>query len=403
MKNKQNILDFMRLGIREELYRVCRANNFDIPTKIQAKVIPYALLGRDIIGYAQTGSGKTLAYILPIIQNLLIKKKKDCSTIIVPSRELAFQIASHTEAIGNVFGVKIAVLVGGLENFTQKILIEMNPHILVCTPGRLVDHLEDFLKFDFKKTSVLVLDEADRLLHLDFKKEFSIIFSELGTKKQSLFFSATITSNTESLQKIQMKNPVRIQVNKKYKAVKTLHQNLLFIPHKIKDCYFAYVCNEFSGSLIVCFVDTQNCAEKINIFLKYLGFSSGCLHGGLLQNKRLEILQKFRFGEIKILIATDLASRGLDIPNVDLVINYDLPNFTREYIHRVGRTARAGKSGRVINFVTQYDVNLCQKIETLLGEKFYPLNFKTEQVLKIEKEVKKIKSEINSSCNFSPK
>jgi len=393
------MLSFMKLGIKEELSRVCRANKFDIPTKIQAKVIPYALIGRDVIGYAQTGSGKTLAYILPIIQNLILKKKKECSTIIVPSRELAFQIASHIEAIGNVFGVKIAVLVGGLENFTQKILIEMNPHILVCTPGRLVDHLGNFSKFKFKKTAVLVLDEADRLLHLDFKKEFSIIFSQLGKKRQSLFFSATVTSNTENLKKIQMRNPVRIQVNKKYKAVKTLHQNLLFIPHKIKECYFAYVCNEFSGSLIICFVDTQKCAEKMNIFLKHLGFFSGCLHGGLIQSKRLEILQKFRFGEIKILVATDLASRGLDIPNVDLVINFDLPNFAREYIHRVGRTARAGKSGRVINFVTQYEVNLCQKIETLLGQKFTPLNLKTEHVLKIEEEVKQIKSRINFSYN----
>lgn len=394
---------FTQLGIINQLARVCKANSFYVPTKIQAKVIPYALMGRDIIGYAQTGSGKTLAYILPIIQSLLIMKSRKLSIIIVPSRELGFQIGSQSEAFGNVFGIRIAVLVGGLETHFQKILMSLSPHVLICTPGRLVDHLGNFLKLEIKNTSILVLDEADRLLQLDFKKEFSIIFSKMPQSKQSLFFSATITSKTETLQKFTMKNPVKIEINRKYKAVETLRQNFVFIPFKLKDCYLAYICNDFNGSLILCFVDTQKCAEKKSFLLKYLGFKVGCLHGGFSQNKRLEILQKFRFGEIKILIATDLASRGLDIPNVDLVLNYDLPNFAKEYIHRVGRTARAGKSGRAINLVTQYDVNLCQKIETLIGEKFVQLKLKLEQIVKIEKKLTEIRSKVNLLFSLSKK
>mmetsp|Transcript_39347 Transcript_39347/g.77066 ORF Transcript_39347/g.77066 Transcript_39347/m.77066 type:complete len:399 (+) Transcript_39347:67-1263(+) len=389
------MISFQKLGISQELCRICKANNYFVPTKIQAKVIPYALNKRDIIGYAQTGSGKTIAYLLPIIQNLIKKKTTFFSVIMVPSRELAFQIASYSEALGNIFGIKIAVLVGGLENASQKALISLNPHILICTPGRLIEHLENLLKYQIKKISIFVLDEADRLLQLDFRKEFSIIFSELPKHKQSLFFSATMTSSFDKLQKNNMKNPIKIQINKKYKAVKTLEQNYIFVPYRLKDCYFIYLCNEFNGSSILAFVDTQKCAEKKTLLAKFLGFKAGCLHGGMNQNKRLEILQKFRFGKIKILIATDLASRGLDIFNVDLVINYDLPNFTKEYVHRVGRTARAGKSGRALNIISQYDIHLCQKIETLIGQKFILLNFKPEHVLLLEQTVNKMKQKVN--------
>mmetsp|Transcript_7848 Transcript_7848/g.19090 ORF Transcript_7848/g.19090 Transcript_7848/m.19090 type:complete len:399 (-) Transcript_7848:3344-4540(-) len=393
------MLTFEKLGISKELCRICKANNFLVPTKIQAKVIPYALNGRDLIGYAQTGSGKTIAYLLPIIQKLVKKKSTFFSVIMVPSRELAFQIASYFEAFGNIFGIKIAVLVGGLENSSQKAMLSLNPHILICTPGRLIEHLEKLLRFKIKKVSIFVLDEADRLFQLDFKKEFSIIFSELPKNRQSLFFSATISSNLEKLQKISMKNPIKIQINKKYKAVKTLEQNYIFIPHKLKDCYFIYLCNEFNGSSVLVFVDTQKCAEKKTLLAKFLGFNVGCLHGGMNQNKRLEILQKFRLGKIKILIATDLASRGLDIPNVDLVINYDLPNLAKEYVHRIGRTARAGRSGRAVNIVTQYDIHLCQKIETLIQQKFILLNFKPDHVLNIESMVCKMKQKVNCLIN----
>ncbi|AFP65285.1 DEAD box protein (nucleomorph) [Chroomonas mesostigmatica CCMP1168] len=390
------MVTFKDLGICEQLNRITVSLGYKKPTKIQIFTIPHALNKKDIIGYAQTGSGKTIAYLLPIVQNLIIRKSIFNSLIIVPARELAFQIASHFEAFGNIFGIRIAVVVGGINAGPQKALIFMNPHILISTPGRLVDHLAKTIKLKLDKISIFVLDEADRLLHLDFKKEFLIILSELSRTKQSFLFSATMTSKIEKLQKNFMKAPVKIEIHQKYKAVKTLIQNYIFIPRKFKEIYFVFLCNEFIGSSILAFVDTQKYAEKITLLVKLLGFKGGCIHGGLKQSKRFENLHKFKLGEIKLLIATDLAARGLDIPCVDLVINFDLPSFAKEYIHRVGRTARAGNSGRAINLITQYDVSSCQKIESLIGEKFIELKYNPKFVLEIEKTVLETKKKVDS-------
>jgi ATP-dependent RNA helicase DDX47/RRP3 len=397
------MLSFRKLGICEQLNRICQIIGYKKPTKIQAQSIPHALRKRDIIGFAQTGSGKTIAYLLPIIQQFIKQKSFFSFLIIVPSRELAFQIAAHSDALGNMFGLKIAILVGGIKLNSQKILIKMKPHIMICTPGRLIDHLEKNSCSILNKISIFVLDEADRLLHLDFKKELLIILSELPKNKQSFLFSATMTEKIQILQKNNMKNPVKIKINKKYKPVATLSQNYIFVPFKFKDYYLIYFCNEFSGSSILCFVETQKSAERLAILMKILGFKVGCIHGGMKQNNRLEVLFKFRIGELKILIATDLAARGLDIPSVDLIINFDLPNFAKDYIHRVGRTARAGKSGRAINFITQYDINLCQKIEHLIEEKFIEIKHKPAHILSITKKVNDVDKKINSIFRFIKK
>jgi ATP-dependent RNA helicase DDX47/RRP3 len=390
------MITFKSLGICEQLDRICKIIGYIKPTKIQAQTIPYALKKRDIIGYAQTGSGKTIAYLLPIIQQFIIKGDILSFLVVVPSRELAYQIAAHGEALGNFFGFKIAILVGGVKINFQKILIQLKPHIIISTPGRLIDHIEKNLSPILEKISIFVLDEADRLLNSDFKKELFVIISHLPKTKQSFLFSATMTDKIKILQKNNMKNPVKIKINEKYKPVGTLSQNYIFVPNRFKFCYFIYFCNEFNGSSTLCFVETQKSAEQITLLLKFLGFKAGCIHGGMKQNNRLETLFKFRIGEIKILIATDLAARGIDIPSVDLIINFDLPNFAKDYIHRVGRTARAGKSGRALNFVTQYDISLCQKIENLINEKFIEVKHKPEQILAIEKKVNDTIKKINS-------
>lgn len=388
------MVSFQDLGISAQLNRICNFVGYKKATKIQARTIPAVLRKKDIIGYAQTGSGKTIAFVLPIIHNLILKKSIFHSLIIVPARELAFQIAAHCEVLGNIFGIRITVLTGGMNAGCQKTLIELNPHIIVCTPGRLIDHLGKTSQLQIRKISIFVLDEADRLLQLDFEKEFLIILSQLSKHKQCLLFSATMDSRIDKLRFDCMKNPLKIQINCKYKSVKTLFQNYIFVPQHFKEIYFVYVCNEFNGSSILTFVDTQKRAENIALLMKLVGFESACIHGGLKQNKRLEVLQKFKLGEIKILIATDLASRGLDIPCVDLVINFDFPSFTREYIHRVGRTARAGKSGRAVNLISQYDIFACQKTEALMGEKFIELKYKPEYVLAIQKAIRMAKDKL---------
>nr|UXY88388.1 DEAD box protein [Cryptomonas curvata] len=390
------MITFRQLGVCEQICRICDSIGFKYATKIQAQTIPYALNNRDILGYAQTGSGKTLAFIIPILQDLLKHKSAFSCLTIVPARELAFQIASQFEILGNVFGIKIALLVGGMENISQISILNRSPHILICTPGRLVDHIGKTKSLSLKNVKNLVFDEADRLFQTDFDKEFLIILSSVPRSKQCFLFSATMTTKVEKLEQISMVNPIKIQVNKKYKIVVTLKQNYIFVPFRFKDCYLAYICNEFTNSSVIIFVDTQSCAEKTALLLKILNFKASCLHGKLDQSKRMEVLYKFKLGQIKILVATDLVSRGIDIPGIDLIVNYDIPLYTKDYIHRVGRTARAGKSGRVINLVTQYDVRSCQKIELLLGKKFDEYHCSAENVLSINKYVSVAKMKINS-------
>ena len=390
------MITFRQLGVCEQICRICDSLNFKYATKIQAQAIPYALKNRDILGYANTGSGKTLAFIIPILQDLLIHKSIFFCLTIVPARELAFQIASQFEIIGSIFGIRIALLVGGIEYNSQISIINRSPHILICTPGRLVDHIEKAKTLTFKNLKNLVFDEADRLLQSDFEKEFLIILASLPKSKRCFLFSATMTVKVEKLEKISMINPIKIQISKKYKIVISLKQSYVFVPYRFKDCYLTYICNEFINCSIIVFVDTQICAEKTALLLKILNFKASCLHGKLDQKKRMEILYKFKLGQIKVLIATDLVSRGIDIPGIDLVINYDIPLYTKDYIHRVGRTARAGKSGRVINLVTQYYVRSCQKIELLIGKKFEEYRCNVNNMLTINNFVSSAKIKINN-------
>jgi len=385
------MVDFKDLGVCDQICRVCKSMGFKRATKIQVFSIPYALHGRDIIAYAQTGSGKTMAFLIPLLQNLLSTKEFFSGLIVVPSRELAFQIASQLEILGGLFGIKVAILVGGIDLFIQIEVIKTKPHFVISTPGRLVDHLGKIENFSLTKTRKIVFDEADRLLQMDFEKEFNIINSFLPHEKQFYFFSATMTTNLDKLQKTNIRNPVKILVCDKFKSVTSLVQHFIFSPFDLKECYLLYVCNEFNGSLIMVFVESQKCAEKLTLLLKFFGFDTACLHGGLKQIKRLQILNKFKLRDFKILITTDVASRGLDIFGIDLVINYNIPMYTKSYIHRIGRTARTGKSGRAINLVSQYEIRSFQKIEKLMGikfEEFYHCPNKIVAIKKILSEAK---------------
>lgn len=361
-------MNFKQLGVCNQLCRICETVGFKKPTKIQYLAIPYALKGYDIIGYAQTGSGKTLAFLIPLIQNVLINKEQFSALIIVPSRELAFQITAQGELLGGVLGIKFTVLTGGIDYSVQKAALKGKPHIIVSTPGRLVEHLGLSLSFPQVSKFCFVVDEADKILQLDFEKEFNFILSKLPKTKKNYLFSATKTLKLKKIQNNWLKNPIRISINSGCKLVKTLSQNYCFLPHKYKETYLVYLCNEFYKSSIIVFVETQKCAEKLALLLKFLGFNVSCIHGGINQLRRLKILDAFKIKGTRILIATDLASRGLDIPDTDLIINFDIPVYAKVYIHRVGRTARAGKSGRTINLVTQYDIRSFQKIEKLTGE-----------------------------------
>ncbi|ELR24282.1 DEAD (AspGlu-Ala-Asp) box polypeptide 47 isoform 3, putative, partial [Acanthamoeba castellanii str. Neff] len=245
----------------------------------------------------------------------------------------------------------------------------LQPHIICATPGRLLFHLQNTKGFSLKSLKYLVLDEADRLLNMDYEEEIDQILACLPKERHTYLFSATMTSKVKKLERASLANPVKISVSSKYSTVDTLLQNYVFVPEKFKDCYLVYLLNEFVGNSIIVFVATCNTAQRVALMLRNLGFEALPIHGKMSQSRRIGSLNTFKTGDRNILLATDVASRGLDIPSVDLIINYDIPLNPKDYIHRVGRTARAQRAGRAVSVVTQYDIEFFQKIEQLTGLK----------------------------------
>ncbi|KAI8343055.1 P-loop containing nucleoside triphosphate hydrolase protein [Chlamydoabsidia padenii] len=378
---------FSELGVSKELCDACEKLGFKHPTEIQKDSIPWALEGRDIIGLAQTGSGKTAAFALPIIQRLWDNPQAFFACVMAPTRELAYQIAETFEGLGSIIGVRCAVIVGGMDMMTQSIALSKRPHIIVCTPGRLQDHLENTKGFSLRTLKYLVMDEADRLLDLDFGPKIDQILKVLPRERNTFLFSATMTTKVAKLQRASLSKPVKVEVATKYSTVKTLLQYYLFFPLKHKDVYMVHLLNELAGNSTIIFTRTCNDTQKIAIMLRNLGFGAVPLHGQLAQSKRLGALNKFKSGSRTILVATDVASRGIDIPSVDVVINYDVPQSSKDYIHRVGRTARAGRSGKSITFVTQYDVELIQRIEKDLERKLDAFPVEKDEVMMLQERV----------------
>jgi ATP-dependent RNA helicase DDX47/RRP3 len=335
-----------------------------------------------LIGLAETGSGKTAAFALPILQALLDKPQPLFGLVLAPTRELAYQISLAFEALGSLISVRCAVIVGGMDMVPQAIALGRKPHIIVATPGRLLDHLENTKGFSLRSLKYLVMDEADRLLDLDFGPILDKILKVLPRERRTYLFSATMSSKVESLQRASLKDPLRVSISSnKYQTVSTLLQSYVFIPHQHKDTYLVYLINEFAGQSAIVFTRTVNETQRIAILLRTLGFGAIPLHGQLSQSARLGALNNFRAGSREILVATDVAARGLDIPSVDVVLNYDLPPDSKTYIHRVGRTARAGKSGHAISVVTQYDVEIWLRIEAALGKKQKEYATEKEEVM----------------------
>ena len=387
---------FSSLNICPELLSILSKLGYEHPTKIQSESLPYSLKFQDIIGLAETGSGKTLAFVIPVLQSLLNSPQSHFYCLVLaPTRELCIQINEVFENVGSEIGLKTTVLVGGLDLTSQAISLSKKPHIIIGTPGRVADHLANTKGFNLKNCKFLIFDEADRLLDMDFEKQINQILDVINKDRNTFLFSATMTSKVHKLQKASLKNPVKIEINTKYTTVNTLIQNYIFIPEKYKETYLCYILNENVGKTIIVFVEKVLDTMLITFLLRYLGFSAISINGKMTQSNRISALKKFKLNERNILIATDVASRGLDIPNVDLIINYDLPQQAKDYIHRVGRTARAGKSGRAISFVTQYDVEGFQSIEHLIGKKMEEYKTNEKKVLSLYEKVLEAKNKAN--------
>uniref|UniRef100_A0A1J3CDR2 DEAD-box ATP-dependent RNA helicase 10 n=1 Tax=Noccaea caerulescens TaxID=107243 RepID=A0A1J3CDR2_NOCCA len=398
-EEKEVVKTFAELGVREELVLACDRLGWKNPTKIQAEALPHALEGKDVIGLAQTGSGKTGAFALPILQALLthvldseLKKGRRpdpafFACVLSPTRELAIQIADQFEALGSDISLRCAVLVGGLDRMQQTIALAKRPHIIVATPGRLWDHMCDTKGFSLKTLKYLVLDEADRLLNEEFEKSLNQILEEIPRDRKTFLFSATMTKKVRKLQRACLRNPVKIEAASKYSTVDTLKQQYRFVPAKYKECYLVYILSEMPESIAMIFTRTCEGARFLALVLRSLGFRAIPISGQMTQSKRLGALNKFKAGECNILVCTDVASRGLDIPSVDVVINYEIPTNSKDYIHRVGRTARAGRSGVAVSLVNQYELEWYLQIEKLLGKKLPEYPAEQDEVLSLSERV----------------
>ncbi|KAK7382118.1 hypothetical protein VNO80_00830 [Phaseolus coccineus] len=392
-EENEEVKTFKDLGLPESLVEACEKLGWKTPLKIQAEAIPLALGGKDVIGLAQTGSGKTGAFALPILHALLdAPRPKDFfACVLSPTRELAIQIAEQFEALGSEIGVKCAVLVGGIDMVQQSIKIAKQPHIIVGTPGRVLDHLKHTKGFSFSRLKYLVLDEADRLLNEDFEESLNEILQMIPRERRTFLFSATMTKKVQKLQRVCLRNPVKIEASSKYSTVDTLKQQYRFLPAKHKDCYLVYILTEMAGSTSMVFTRTCDATRLLALILRNLGLKAIPINGHMSQSKRLGALNKFKSGECNILLCTDVASRGLDIPTVDMVINYDIPTNSKDYIHRVGRTARAGRSGVAISLVNQYELEWYIQIEKLIGKKLPEYPSQEEEVLLLEERVSEAK------------
>ncbi|OWB55990.1 hypothetical protein B5S28_g1880 [[Candida] boidinii] len=360
---------FRSLGLKTDILEALDKLNFTKPTPIQVESLPYALAGRDIIGIAQTGSGKTAAFALPILQALWDAQTPYFACVLAPTRELAYQIRETFDALGSNMGLRCSTIVGGMDMMEQAKELMRKPHVIVATPGRLMDHLEHTKGFSLRALKFLVMDEADRLLDMEFGPALDKILQIIPRERTTYLFSATLTSKIEKLQRASLVDPAKVAVDRKNATVDTLIQSLMVVPDGYKNTYLIYLLNEYIGKSTIIFTRTCAHAQRTALLARILGFSAIPLHGQLSQAQRLGALNKFKSGEKSILVATDVAARGLDIPSVDLVINYDIPTDSKAYIHRVGRTARAGRSGKSVSLVTQYDLELILRIEKVIEKK----------------------------------
>lgn len=330
------------------MLEILRRLKFTTPTPIQVQAIPVAAAGKDVIGIAQTGTGKTLAFAIPLLQQIAKHKKQ--GLIILPTRELAEQVNTTLQILGRSLGLKTALLIGGAGMGLQLRDIQRNPHVFVGTPGRIIDHVQQG-KLRLKGVGVLILDEADRMLDMGFAPQINQILHHVPRERQTMLFSATMPVEIVNIAAKHMKMPVRVEVARAGTVAEKVEQELFIIPPQGKRQLLHVLLNQYKGTVLV-FARTKYGAKKLCRSLHVMGHQAAEIHSNLSLMQRRRSLEGFKSGKHRVLVATDIAARGIDVTNIELVINYDLPDNLDDYVHRVGRTGRAGKVGKAISFVT---------------------------------------------------
>ncbi len=371
----------------DEIKRNLEKLGFNKPTDIQYKCIPNILRGEDLLAIAQTGTGKTAAFAIPILHILHGKihtKREDgikC-IVMVPTRELAIQIHEVFQSLGKNTRVNTFSVFGGVEQGPQIAMLEKGIDILITTPGRMFDLVsQGFIRLN--RVEMLVLDEADHMLDLGFIKDIRDLIHFLPKKRQTLFFSATIDDEIKDLAYSLIKNPIRIQVSPKDPVSKNVDHSVMFVKMDDKRFFLERMVSENPDSKILVFVRTKVRSERVKAAMDRVGVRSAFMHGGQEQQDRLAVLNSFKKGDVMLLIATDVSARGIDIPDVDYVVNYDLPEHPENYVHRVGRTGRGRKKGMAYSFCDDSEKELLEAIEDYMGKKVKVLNLFREDYKEI--------------------
>jgi len=364
MKQKEhNIGCFDNLGIGDNILAILKKNGFEIPTPIQKQIIPSALQEKDVVGIAQTGTGKTLAFGIPMIQILTARNGQ--GLIVVPTRELALQVEQALRQIGTPFGLRCTVIIGGTSQYNQVKSLKNNPHIIIATPGRLADLMDQGLcKLD--RISIITLDEADRMLDVGFLPQIKRILQTAPKRRQTMLFSATMPSSISSLASEFMKMPLRIEITPQGTSSENTEQEVFVVRKNDKMRLLDAMLTQYEDDKVLIFSRTKHGAKRIARDIRNMNHTATEIHSNRSQAQRQRSLDGFKKGTFRIMVATDIAARGIDVENISLVINFDLPDNSEDYVHRIGRTGRAGRHGKAISFVTSTQKADVSKIERLI-------------------------------------
>ena len=384
-------MTFRELEIAEPILKAICEKGYEKPTTIQEKGIPVALGGGDMLGIAQTGTGKTATFAIPILQHLLAdRSKENCletqgnkghlvkrraikALILTPTRELAIQIGENITDYGKYTGIKYAIIFGGVKQGPQTDQLQAGVDILVATPGRLLDLIRQGY-VDLSSITHFVLDEADRMLDMGFIADIRRLLPILPTKRQTLFFSATMPKDIVNLSRSILSTPTRVEVTPVSSAVDTVEQGVYFVEKPEKKKLLVSLLKQEKKSVLV-FSRTKHGADNISRLLKKSGIKSEAIHGDKSQGQRQRALSNFKAGAIRVMVATDIAARGIDIQELEIVINYDLPDVAETYVHRIGRTGRAGHLGTAVTFCSEEEQSKIREIQVLTGKKINRLSF----------------------------
>lgn len=353
---------FYGLGIAPKILEILERIKFKVPTPIQQKAIPSAIQGKDVIGIAQTGTGKTHAFAIPMVQQLA--QKQGVGLVLAPTRELAIQIEEAFRVIAAPFGMKTACLIGGAPMFDQTVALRRSPRIVIATPGRLIDHMSQW-NFMPEEVCMLVLDEADRMLDMGFAPQIDKILKFIPKNRQTMLFSATMPKEIMEMASKNMKLPVCVEIAPQGTAAETVTQELYIVKREAKAKLLGKILAQYHGSILL-FTRTKIGARKVTRAIQAMGYKAAEIHSNRSLTQRREALEGFKRGLYRVLVATDIASRGIDVTGIELVINYDLPEDAGNYVHRIGRTGRAGQKGRAISIATPDQKTDVRDIEKLI-------------------------------------